>query len=281
MLKIHEQINMAWLEGHECIGNSFPVPWKATVRNWKAVTVCPCADELETGLVNHWVKSSVQPSSYVQVTEYTAKSRENMRKMFLHQTIPVKSLSQQLVEKHIKPSTPSQAGSITSTDLLHGKRAKERKWPNQKQEGVKAGTKWWFTSLASEIRKWSSPRYFFSQNITSVLLSFAEAARHNLFVSLPVLSSHFPADPNYRACFQETQTGGGHECYSWVTRAAKIYKQHRRSKCNPSALPLVCHMILAKSLYPGFPSFYFTHDSAINILNSVIMETPEKLESLT
>lgn len=81
------------------------------------------------------------------VTEYIAKSRENTRKMkmLLHQTISVKNLSQQLVEEYVDPSSSSQdSGSscITSTYLLHGEGTEERRWPHQKQEGVKAGNKW-------------------------------------------------------------------------------------------------------------------------------------------
>lgn len=67
-------------------------------------------------------------------------------------------------------------------------------------------------------------------------------------------SSYFAVEPDYGVYFQERQTGRGHGCYSWVTRAAKVSKQHRRSKCSPSGLPLVCHVTLAKSRYPGFPS---------------------------
>lgn len=158
MLTLHEQINTAWFEDHECIGNSFPVPCKATVRNWEAATVCPCTEKVETGLVHYWAKQSVPATS-------------NSDR--IHSKIQGKHEKNTLASDHSHKKLFSTAGGrACKAQFLfpnfwqhlhnlyvsfHGERAEERRWPNQEQESDKAGTKWWLASLASETRKWSCP----------------------------------------------------------------------------------------------------------------------------
>lgn len=71
MLTIHEQINTAWLEGHECTGSSFPMPWKALWGTERQLQFAPAQISWKQGLVHHRAKWSVQLSSYIQQWQNT------------------------------------------------------------------------------------------------------------------------------------------------------------------------------------------------------------------
>lgn len=117
--------------------------------------------------------SQCSPTSVPNSDRLCSKSQGSIKKMLLHQFRPFlrKSFLNSWWKSNVKPSSSFQApGSvcITSTHLLHEGRAKERRWPDQRQKRGKAGTSGGsLLPPASEARKWSCPSQIIYSDKTS------------------------------------------------------------------------------------------------------------------